>query len=119
MIQKFTDLRAWQIAHELVLLVYRITRQYPREEQFGIVNQSRRAVVSITSNIAERFGRSTRKDKINFYMMARTSLTELRNQMIIARDLTYIESKTYEQFAVSAETVAKLISGIERSATDK
>ena len=52
-------------------------------------------------------------------MMARTSLTELRNQMIIARDLTYIESKTYEQFAVSAETVAKLISGIERSATDK
>ena len=51
--------------------------------------------------------------------MARTSLTELRDQMLIARDLIYVEPKTYEQFAVSAETVAKLISGLERSATDK
>ena len=119
MIQRFTDLQAWQAAHQLVLLVYKITRQYPREEQFGLVNQSRRAVVSITSNIAEGFGRSTRKDKVNFYMMARTSLTELRNQMIIARDLKYFEPNAYEQFSVSAETVAKLISGLERSATDK
>lgn len=119
MIQKFTDLRAWQIAHELVLLVYKITRSYPREEQFGLVNQSRRAVVSITSNIAEGFGRSTRKDKVNFYMMARTSLTELRDQMIIARDLLFIDAKTYEQFSSFAETVAKLISGLERSATDR
>ena len=119
MIQKFTDLRAWQEAHLLVLLVYKITRSYPREEQFGIVNQSRRAVVSITSNIAEGFGRSTRKDKVNFYMMARTSLTELRNQMIIARDLKYFEPNAYEQFSVSAETVAKLISGLESSAEDR
>ena len=119
MIQRFTDLQALQAAHQLVLLVYKITRQYPREEQFGLVNQSRRAVVSISSNIAEGFGRSTRKDKVNFYMMARTSLTELRDQMLIARDLVYVEPKTYEQFAVSAETVAKLISGLERSATDK
>ena len=119
MIQKFTDLRAWQEGHSLVLLVYKITRSYPREEQFGIVNQSRRAVVSITSNIAEGFGRSTRKDKVNFYMMARTSLTELRNQMMIARDLAYIDTKTYEQFAVAAETVAKLISGLESSAEDR
>ena len=119
MIQKFTDLRAWQVAHELVLLVYKITRQYPREEQFGLVNQSRRAVVSITSSIAEGFGRSTRKDKVNFYMIARTSLTELRNQMMIARDLKYFEPDTYEQLSVSAETVAKLISGLERSVADK
>ncbi|MDO8553114.1 MAG: four helix bundle protein [bacterium] len=119
MIQRFTDLHAWQEAHKLVLLVYKITRSYPREEQFGLVNQSRRAVVSITSNIAEGFGRSTRKDKVNFYMMARTSLTELRNQIIIARDLMYIDTKTDEQFCVSAESVAKLISGLERSASDK
>ncbi|MEK7107044.1 MAG: four helix bundle protein [Patescibacteria group bacterium] len=119
MIQRFTDLHAWQEAHKLVLLVYKITRSYPREEQFGLVNQSRRAVVSITSNIAEGFGRSTRKDKVNFYMMARTSLTELRNQMIIARDLMYIDTKTDEQFGASAESVAKLISGLERSASDK
>lgn len=119
MIQKFTDLHAWQRAHELVLLVYKITRTYPREEQFGLVNQSRRAAVSITSNIAEGFGRSTRKDKINFYMMARTSLAELRNQMLIARDLAYIDFNSHENFFGIAEAVSRLISGLERSAENK
>ena len=66
-IQSFTDLDAWREGHALVLAIYRITRDFPREEQFGLVSQLRRAAVSITSNIAEGFSRLSYKEKRQFY----------------------------------------------------
>jgi len=63
-IESFKDLRAWQEGHQLVLLVYSITKSFPKDEQFGLSNQLRRAVVSVTSNIAEGFSRRSLKEKI-------------------------------------------------------
>lgn len=65
-IAKFTDLVAWQEAHKLVLMIYKMTKIFPAEERYGLVSQMRRASVSITSNIAEGFGRKSAKDKITF-----------------------------------------------------
>lgn len=119
MIQKFTDLRVWQEAHALVLLIYRATRTFPKEELFGLVSQMRRAAVSVTSNIAEGFVRQTRKDKINFYTTALASLSELRSQMLVAKDLRYASSEAVTEFEQKAEAVAQMLSGLIRTAPDR
>ena len=116
-IKKFTDLVAWQEAHVLVLLIYKTTAHFPADERFGITNQMRRAVISITSNIAEGFGRETAKDKAHFYTMAKTSLAELENQGIAARDLKYMNTESFTLFEQQAEKVNRLLAGLYKSAT--
>ena len=76
-IKSFTDLIAWQEAHKLALIVYKTTKKFPENEKFGLVSQMRRSAVSITSNIAEGFSRVSKKEKLQFYAIARGSLTEL------------------------------------------
>jgi four helix bundle protein len=66
-IKKFTDLLAWQEGHKLILLVYKLTKNFPKQEIFILVSQMLRASISITSNLAEGFGRRNLKEKIQFY----------------------------------------------------
>lgn len=75
-IKSFTDLNVWKEGHKLVLQVYKLTKEFPKEELFGLTNQIRRAAVSITSNIAEGFSRHSYKEKLQFYSTALGSLTE-------------------------------------------
>lgn len=89
-IKSFTDLIVWQRAHKLSLLIYKLTKDFPKEETYSLVDQMRRAVVSVTSNVAEGFGRQTYKEKIQFYYPASGSLTELKNQILLAKDLGYL-----------------------------
>ncbi len=96
--QDFTDLRVWQASHQLVLLTYKDTKAFPKDEQFALTSQMRRAAVSVTSNIAEGFGRHTPKDKEHFYVMASGSLLELKNQYITAKDLGYITENKLKSF---------------------
>lgn len=114
-IQTFKDLKAWQEAHQLVLEVYRITNKYPDEEKFGLTNQSRRASISISSNVAEGFGRLSSKDKYHFYTMAKTSLAEVQNQLIVARDLEYAPKKELKEVFDRSDVVGRLIKGLMRS----
>jgi four helix bundle protein len=113
-ITSFTDLHAWQEGHRLVLLIYEITNKFPKDEIFSLISQMRRAAISITSNIAEGFGRNTIKDKIQFYCIAYGSLTELQNQLVIARDLKYLDNKKFNSIANQTIVVAKLINGLKR-----
>jgi len=108
-IKSFTDLQVWQEAHKLVLMIYRITKKFPKEELFSLVNQIRRAVVSITSNIAEGFSRQSFKEKIQFYYIARGSLTEVQNQLLIARDLGYLSQEEFNNIAKQTVSVHKLL----------
>ncbi len=114
-IQNFTDLIAWQKGHELVLRIYRITIQFPRIEAYALADQMRRAVVSITSNIAEGFSRKSNKEKTQFYYIAMGSLTEIQNQLLIAKDLDYISESDFNEILEQAITVKKLIFGLIRS----
>ncbi|MFZ2190432.1 MAG: four helix bundle protein, partial [Candidatus Magasanikiibacteriota bacterium] len=86
-IKKFTDLNAWKEGHKLVLQIYEITRNFSKEELFILVSQMKRCDVSITSNIAEGFGRQSYKEKIQFYFIALGSVTELQNQLLISKDV--------------------------------
>jgi four helix bundle protein len=112
MIKSFTDLQVWQEAHQLVLGVYLLTRKFPKEEQFGLIIQLRRAAVSITSNIAEGFGRFTYKEKARFYYISSGSLSELMNQLLIAKDLSYITQTDYEIVMERVTLVSKLLHGL-------
>lgn len=100
----FTDLDAWQESHKLVLLIYQVTKNFPREELFGLSAQLRRAAVSVTSNIAEGFGRISIKEKIQFYYTASASLSEVQNQIIISRDIKYLN---LEEFGVIYQLIDK------------
>ena len=74
----FTDLDAWQEGHQLVLLVYRFTKSFPREEAFGLVSQMRRCSASVTSNIAEGFSRQSYKEKLQFYSIIQLYNNEIK-----------------------------------------
>jgi four helix bundle protein len=113
-IKSFTDLYAWQEGHKLVLMIYKITDKFPDKERFGLISQMRRCAVSVTSNIAEGFSRNTVKDKCQFYSMAHGSLTELQNQLIIVRDVKYLDKENFTKIADQTIRVAKLISGLKR-----
>ena len=97
--------------HELVLLIYKLTQKFPTTELFGLINQIRRAVISITSNIAEGFGRESKLEKIRFLYIAIGSLAEVRSQLIVARDLKFITGKDFEIADALASEVHTLIFG--------
>lgn len=113
-IQEFTDLKAWQEAHHLVLEIYKVTKKFPREELFALTNQMRRAVVSISANIAEGFGRQGIREKIQFYYVAQGSLTEVKNHILIARDLLYLNDKDFQKIMDQAITAHRLLQGLIR-----
>jgi len=113
-IKSFTDLIAWKEGHKLVLMVYKITKEFPKEELFGLVSQMRRCAVSITSNISEGFSRNMPKDKVQFYCISHGSLTELQNQLVIARDLQFINRNDFNNIASQTIIVAKLINGLKK-----
>lgn len=114
-IKTFKDLNAWQESHKLVLMVYKLTRTFPREELFGLTSQIRRCAVSITSNIAEGFSRNTYKDKIQFYCISLGSLTEFQNQVLIARDIEYINDENFNKIEEQSIIAHKLINGLIKS----
>jgi four helix bundle protein len=111
-IRDFTDILAWQEGHKLVLDIYRLTKKFPKEEIFGLVSQMRRAAVSVTSNIAEGFGRQGYKEKIQFFYVAQGSLIELKNQLLIARDIGYISIVDFTKISEQADQTHKLLQGL-------
>ena len=108
-IKSFTDLNTWKEGHKLVLMIYEITKKFPKDEIFGLISQMKRAVISITSNIAEGFGRQSYKEKIQFYLISRSSLIELQNQLLIAKDVGYINKEIFDKAANQTIIVHKLI----------
>jgi four helix bundle protein len=111
-IKDFTDLDAWKESHQLVLMTYRATIKFPKEEIFNLISQMRRAAVSISSNIAEGFSRQSYKEKVQFYSISLGSTTELQNQFMVARDLSYTTQGEYEKIAEQSVKVHKIINGL-------
>lgn len=114
-IRTFTDLVAWQETHKLVLLIYQLTKSFPKSEMFGLVSQMRRSAVSVTSNIAEGFSRQSSAEKTQFYYMSKGSLTELQNQLIVARDVGYLTGEEVARALDQAIRCQKLINGLIKS----
>ena len=109
-IRSFEDLEVWQKSHAMVLSLYKITAEFPKEERFGLTSQLRRAAVSVPANIAEGFTRRSLKDKIHFYNIAQASLHETKYYLILARDLGFMSPK-HDLWALSDE-IGRMIHGL-------
>jgi len=114
-ITSFTKLIAWQESHKLVLEIYKLVDGFPKKEIFILSSQILRAVISVSSNIAEGFSRVSQKEKIQFYSIALGSLTEVQNQLLIAKDLKYVSNPKFDLIADQSILVNKLINGLIKS----
>lgn len=114
-IKSFTDLNAWKEAHKLVLEIYKITKEFPADERYSLVDQMRRAAISIVSNIAEGFSRQSYKEKVQFYSMAQGSVTEIQSQLLVARDLQYLKTEEFNETAQLTVIANKLLNGLIKS----
>lgn len=107
-------LDAWKLAMELVVRTYHSTDSFPPSEKYGLIDQMRRAAVSVPCNIAEGAARQTRKEFANFLHMAQGSLSELDTLLELAARLQYVSMETLEMFSAQMERVDKMISGLIR-----
>ena len=116
-VKTYRDLVAWQRAMDLVVEVYRVTAQFPREELYGLTSQLRRAAVSVPSNIAEGQGRGVGNEFGRHVRIAQGSLQEAETQLLIAQRLTYLPQTSLDPVMLIAEEVGRLTRGLHKSIT--
>lgn len=110
----YKKLEAYKEAKTLVKQVYALLKKFPKEEQYALCDQLRRAVISVPSNIAEGSGHTSAKDQAHFFEMAFGSLMEVDCQIDVARDLDYVSLEELEKITVQISQVAALLSGMRR-----
>ena len=118
MVQDFKKLEIWSEASGLALTLYASTKKFPKEELFALTSQIRRAVVSITSNIAEGSGRNSKKDFNNFLGIAHGSSCELETQTIIAERIGFIDREILTSIQKDILEIQKMNWALKRSMTD-
>jgi len=113
------DLEVWNRSIKYVKRIYDVTREYPKEELYGLVSQMRRSTISIPSNIAEGSTRQSTKEYIRFLYIALGSSSELEVQLILSRDLGYISENQFNELMEEREEISKMLSGQIRSLKTK
>jgi four helix bundle protein len=111
-IRSYQDLAIWKKAMQLVVQVYHLTSRFPREEMHGLTSQMRRAAVSIPTNIAEGWGRGSRKEYIQFLRIARGSLLELETLLAISRNLRYLSQEDMQARLALVGEISRMLSGL-------
>lgn len=121
-VERFEDLQVWQIAHDLSVAIYGLTRDGEFSKDWGLRDQIQRASVSVMSNIAEGFERYSRQEFKQFLSIARGSCAEVRSQIQLAKSLGYIAdsdcSKIYEKCIALSRAIGGLRSSLDRSARE-
>ncbi|MBU1164334.1 four helix bundle protein [Patescibacteria group bacterium] len=109
--RNFKDLIVWQKSHQLVLVIYKVTKNFPIHERYSLVPQIRRACVSVASNIVEGFHRKSNKESYHFYNYSEASLEEVKYQLLVSKDLEYINIEMYNEINELCDEVGKLLNG--------
>jgi len=115
----FEKLDVWNEARKLTRELYDKTKMFPDSERFGLVNQIRRAAVSVCSNIAEGSSRRYLKEQIMFYQIAYSSLMEVMNQAIISADLDYMEEDSLKDLRGRILKISGMLNGLRNSQQQK
>jgi len=114
-IRSFRDLVAWQKAMALAQQTYAATDAFPKAAQYGLCQQLRRAVVSVPSNIAEGWGRGTKRDYLRFLHVARGSLYEVETQLLLAGQLEYLRTEAGDALLASVSECSRVLNGLIRN----
>jgi four helix bundle protein len=114
-IKTYFELDVWKKAHELALLVFRLTERFPKGDQFGIVSQVRRSCASVAANIAEGFGRGTTREFLRSLQIARGELEETRYFILLSRDLGKISAEDFNRVSAECDSAGRLINALGRS----
>ncbi len=115
MLKSYRDLLVWQRALDLAILIYRLSEGFPKTEVYGLTSQVRRASVSIPSNIAEGYGRGSRREYLQFLSIAQGSLKELETQTILAQRLNYATAAQADRILSESEIIGKMLGSLIRS----
>jgi four helix bundle protein len=110
--QIFTDLIVWQKVHQFVLEVYKLTKNFPKEEVFALTSQFRKAAVSIPANIAEGYKKRGKHDKVRFFNISEGSLEECEYYIILSKDLKYVDN---DDLLAPAEEISKLLNSYSKA----
>lgn len=111
-IRSYKDLSVWQKSFELSLLVYKITKDFPKEETYGLISQMRRCSISIPSNIAEGYCRQRKLEYIQFLQIAFASGAELETQLLIAKELGYVNSDYFQRANTLLQEVMPMLNSL-------
>ena len=107
--EDFYDLEVWKKAREIVTIIYQLTKDFPREESYGLTSQLRRSANSICANIAEGFSRFHTKDKIKFYYNARGSISESLSHILISQSIGYINITEGNDLIIELKSTRKML----------
>jgi four helix bundle protein len=119
-LRDFRNLKVWEKAHQLALAIYQATAAFPKNEQYGLTSQIRRACVSIPANIAEGCGRSGDAELARFLQIAMGSASELEYHLLLARDLNLLNSSDYEHLANGVTEVKRMLTSfIQKLKSDR
>ena len=114
-IYSFERLESWQNARKLAVWVYKVTKNFPADEKFGIISQMRRAAISVASNLAEGTSRISAKEQAHFSTISYSSTIELLNDLIISNDLTFLPEELYIEGREKIEKQTMLIANLRKS----
>ena len=114
MTKTFRDLKVWQKSHNLTLKIYRITKQFPGEEKFGIISQLRRSASSIPTNIVEGFKRRSAKEYNYFLNIADSSLEETKYHLILSSDLEYLSKEDFNELEELCNEIGRMLNGLQK-----
>ncbi|MES2014244.1 MAG: four helix bundle protein [Patescibacteria group bacterium] len=114
MAKNYENLKIWRDAVTLATSIYSLTAQFPKEEMFGLISQLRRAVVSISSNIAEGAGRGSKKDNCRFIDIALGSLNEVESLLAVSFELSFIDTVTHESIKENVKNLGALVGGYRK-----
>jgi four helix bundle protein len=115
----FEKLKVWEEIRSLIKSIYLLTKKYPDDEKFGLVGQMRRAIISVSSNLAEGTSRTSSKDQAHFYQLSYSSLMEVLSQLIVSKDLNYIDDVGYNGVRSKIESVSFLLNQLRKSTFSK
>jgi four helix bundle protein len=118
-LSNYKELKVWQKSYQLCLNIYKITKDFPKEEKYGLISQIRRATVSVPSNIAEGYGRKTTPEYIRFLYMAYGSNCELETQILLSQDLGYVSVEDTIRLQENIREVERMLKALIKSLENK
>lgn len=115
----FENLKVWQVSHQFVLKIYKVTKNFPESENFRLTDQIRRSAASIPANLVEGNSRKHTKEFLQFINTAYASLEETKYHLLLARDLSYIKNDLYEKLLEDATIISKMINSLRKYLKDR